>query len=83
MSGGRYGRDVVPEPLCVQMSPSDRDRSSGRPVPVPAIAAKRPWQAPALTQLPRLVKLTLQTGGAGGGVGGGVGGTGGTGGFGF
>ena len=37
-------------------------------------AAKRPWEAPALVQLPRLTDLTLQTGNpinGGGGTGGG------------
>jgi hypothetical protein len=61
------------------MSAHDRNESVGRPEDA-GLPAKRAWQAPALTPLPRLVKLTLQTGGA---VGGGVGGTGGTGGFGF
>ena len=64
------------------MSLEHRDQSS----PDRSLTAgKRAWQAPAVTPLPRLVKLTLQTGGAGAGgaVGGAVGGTGGTGGFGF
>ncbi|HKG95187.1 MAG TPA: hypothetical protein VKA84_24935 [Gemmatimonadaceae bacterium] len=30
---------------------------------------RRGWSAPELAELPRLVKLTLQTGGAGGGAG--------------
>jgi hypothetical protein len=37
-------------------------------------AGRRPWTAPALTPLPRLTELTLQTGGGipgGGGTGGG------------
>ena len=62
------------------MSLEHRDQSSPDR---PQVVAKRAWQAPALAPLPRLVKLTLQTGGAGGAVGGAVGGTGGTGGFGF
>ena len=31
-----------------------------------ALARRRPWRAPTLTELPRLVNLTLQTGGGGG-----------------
>lgn len=36
----------------------------------PAAATRRPWVAPALTDLPKLTDLTLQTGG---GIGGGEG----------
>ena len=65
------------------MTCSNRDTESTTRPAEPTALSKRAWQAPALTPLPRLVKLTLQTGGAGGAVGGAVGGTGGTGGFGF
>jgi hypothetical protein len=40
----------------------------------PAIALRRPWETPQLTELPRLTDLTLQTGspiGGGGDTGGG------------
>ena len=47
---------------------------------LPAAPVRRLWEPPAVVELPRLVKLTLQTGGAGGGVGGGIGGGGGPGG---
>ena len=37
----------------------------------PESAPRKPWIAPAITDLPRLENLTLQTGGAGGIDGGG------------
>ena len=45
--------------------------SPDRPTPAPAAAGaprRLPWSRPELAELPRLVKLTLQTGGAGGGA---------------
>lgn len=51
---------------------ADRTPSPGDERPL--ASARRPWQPPCVTELPRLTELTLQTGGAipgGGGTGGG------------
>lgn len=49
-------------------TPSARQQSSApTPAAEPQAAVRRAWARPELSALPRLVKLTLQTGGAGGG----------------
>jgi len=67
-----YGVSIHHPSRRAAMSLTDRTLSASDAIGTPG--SKRPWQAPTVDELPRLVKLTLQTGGAlGPGVGGGGG----------
>ncbi|HEV7588992.1 MAG TPA: hypothetical protein VGO40_12820 [Longimicrobium sp.] len=45
------------------MTPTQRMNMTPSNPSAPAPASREPWEAPALTRLPRLTELTLATGG--------------------